>query len=110
MSRTALIRASAVSCTVISTVASAPSPLRYETPMAEAAKLGLLSCDATIRSNLSVAPPFDMVVYRKDTIGPLSLRRIAEDDPYFVKLRETYSGSMRDLVRSLDLADWDECR
>jgi len=77
---------------------------------ADAVKLALISFDPTIRSNLSVAPPFDMVVYRKDTIGPLSLRRIAEDDPYFVKLRETYSGSMRDLVRSLDLADWDECR
>lgn len=77
---------------------------------AEAVKLTLISFDATIRSNLSVAPPFDMVIYRRDSIGPVSLRRIAEDDSYFTTVRENYSGSIRELVRTLPLNDWDECR
>lgn len=77
---------------------------------AEAVKLTLISFDATVRSNLSVAPPFDMVIYRKDSIGPVSLRRIGENDPYFHSVRDSYSGSIRDLVKNLPLNDWDECR
>lgn len=77
---------------------------------AEAVKLTLISFDATVRSNLSVAPPLDMVIYRKDSIGPVSIRRIAEDDAYFHSVRDSYSASIRDLVRTLPLNDWEECR
>ncbi|WP_416899353.1 MAG: peptidase [Minwuia sp.] len=76
--------------------------------VAEAVKLTLISFDATVRSNLSVAPPYDMVVYRKDTIGPVQVRRIADTDPYLQSVRDGYGNAIRDAVRGLPLADWPE--
>ncbi len=75
----------------------------------EAVKLTLISFDATIRSNLSVAPPFDMIVYRKGTLGPDQMRRIDENDSYYHVLRDAYNGAIRQLVQELPLNDWEEC-
>lgn len=83
--------------------------MTHEVTPAEAVKLTLISFDATIRSNLSVAPPLDMVIYQKDSIGPVSLRRIGENNKYFHAVRDSYSASIRDLVQALPLNDWDEC-
>ncbi|WP_299674241.1 peptidase [uncultured Roseobacter sp.] len=53
--------------------------MRFE----DAVKLLLVSFDSTVRSNLSVAPPFDLMVYENDSFAPLLERRIeAEDDVY----------------------------
>jgi putative proteasome-type protease len=81
----------------------------HEITPAEAVKLTLISFDATIRSNLSVAPPLDMAIYRRDSISPVSVRRIGENDAYFHAVRDSYSGSIRDLVRTLPLNGWEEC-
>ena len=54
-----------------------------KTPLPEAVKIGFLSFDASIRSNLAVGRPLDlMVLPNKKKSRPLTLR-IADDDPYF---------------------------
>ncbi len=70
--------------------------------MGEAAKLVLLSFDSTLRSNLSVGMPIDLLIYRTDTFEVGEQQRIEEDDPYFRKLSAAWSEALRDAFAHLD--------
>jgi putative proteasome-type protease len=62
----------------------------YAMPLERAAKAALVSFDSTMRSNLSVAPPIDLVVYRRDTFQAQHNAEIADDNEYFRSLRKRY--------------------
>jgi putative proteasome-type protease len=57
--------------------------ITMETPLAEALKIGFLSFDSAIRSNLGVARPLDVMVMPTDMSRPVLTRRIETDDEYF---------------------------
>lgn len=57
-----------------------------DTPLDEAVKVGFLSFDSAMRSNLGVARPLDMMVMRRDPKAPILTRRIEPDDAYFNEL------------------------
>ena len=57
-----------------------------ETPLDEAVKVGFLSFDSAMRSNLGVARPLDMMVMPRDSGQPILTRRIEPDDEYFNEL------------------------
>ena len=65
--------------------------MNYDSPLDEAVKVGLLSFDSTIRSDLSVGLPFDVVVIPADPDRPVIRRRIEVDDPYFRDLSARWS-------------------
>ena len=62
----------------------------FDMPLARAAKAALVSFDSTMRSNLSVAPPIDLVIYRIDSFTAHHHSEIVEDDDYFSSLRKRY--------------------
>jgi putative proteasome-type protease len=66
-----------------------------ETGIQEALKLGLVSMDSTIRSNLGVGMPIDIAVIRRDRIGVEISHRIDRNDEYFADLRERWSAALR---------------
>jgi putative proteasome-type protease len=57
--------------------------LAYDTPLDEAVKVGLISFDSTMRSNLAVGRPLDLIVMPNDPALPVIRRRIERDDGYF---------------------------
>ena len=69
--------------------------------LAEAAKLTLLSFDATLRSNLSVGEPIDLLLYEANSYSANNLSTFHEEDVYWQQLRETYSEGLGRLVASL---------
>jgi putative proteasome-type protease len=69
--------------------------------MEEAAKLALLSFDATLRSNLSVGLPIDMLRYDADSFSAGDLVTFEENDAYFSRLRQGYADGLMALVDSL---------
>jgi putative proteasome-type protease len=75
--------------------------LTPDCPLDEAAKLALLSFDATMRSNLSVGMPIDILRYRTDSFFATNLAKLTEDDPYWKSLRTSYSDGLSSLVQSL---------
>lgn len=75
--------------------------LREETALAEVAKLALLSFDATLRSNLSVGPPIDMLIYEADSFTFDNLSKYDEGDEYWGELRRAYGEGLMDVVRGL---------
>jgi putative proteasome-type protease len=68
--------------------------LAYETSLADALKIGLLSFDATMRSNLAVYHPLDVVVARSGQTRAELVKRIEEDDDYFVDLSKRWSEAL----------------
>ncbi len=69
--------------------------------LGQAAKIVLLSFDSTIRSNLSVGMPIDMVLYNTNTLKIERQTRIEADDRYFNKLSSGWSKYLRDAVAKL---------
>lgn len=67
----------------------------------EAARLALISLDATVRSNVTVGLPFDVGTYVAGSFGPLVLRRFGSNDEYFRKLRETWQNNIRSAFSGL---------
>lgn len=72
----------------------------------EAAKLALLSFDATVRSNLSVAPPIDLLRYEADSFSTRHLAKYDSNHPYWADLRQRYSDGLTALVASLPAPDF----
>jgi putative proteasome-type protease len=70
--------------------------------LGEAAKLMLLSFDSTIRSNLSVGMPIDMLVYERDTLDVRRVHRIEETNEYFRKLSTAWSEALRTSVAKME--------
>jgi len=66
-----------------------------ETKLYDALKLGLISMDSTMRSNLGVGLPIDLAVVRRDALKCELSYRIEEGEPYFHDLRESWSSALR---------------
>jgi putative proteasome-type protease len=76
------------------------------TPVAEAAKSVLISFDSTIRSNISVGLPIEMLWYPRESLRVGVHKRIAEGDPYFTMLRQGWGGGLRRVFGELPNPDW----
>jgi putative proteasome-type protease len=70
--------------------------------LGEAAKLVLLSYDSTLRSNLSVGLPIDILVYERDSLDVKRERRIGPDDDYFRKMSQSWSEALRQAFTKID--------
>lgn len=75
--------------------------LKADSSLDEAAKLSLLSYDATMRSNLSVDAPIDLLRYAADSFSASNLATFEKDDPYWVGLRREYQSGIKKLVASI---------
>jgi putative proteasome-type protease len=73
-----------------------------EMRLGEVAKLILLSFDATLRSNLLVGMPIDLLLYERDTLDVRRVRRIDENDEYYRKLSSQWAEALRAAVASMD--------
>ncbi len=65
------------------------------TELYDALKLGLISMDSTIRSNLGVGLPIDLAVIRRDALSSELTYRVEASEPYFHDLRERWSSALR---------------
>ena len=61
----------------------------------DALKIGLISMDSTMRSNLGVGMPIDLIIVRRDTCAAELSYRIEPGEPYFHDLRERWSAALR---------------
>ena len=75
--------------------------LRPATELYDALKLGLISFELTIRSNLAVGAPLDVAVIRRDAVEVELRHRIEADEPYFRGLSESWSEAMRTAQASI---------
>ncbi len=77
-----------------------------KTSLVEASQCTLVSFDSTIRSNLSVGTPIDLLVYRRNSLKVDVQRRFEDEDPYLASIRDSWNESMRRAVSELPQPDW----
>jgi putative proteasome-type protease len=76
--------------------------IRYEhTTLEEAAKYALLSLDSTMKSNVTVGPPIDLLVYPADDLDVTRQRRFLDNDPDLIKIRTRWQQALRQAVARL---------
>jgi putative proteasome-type protease len=80
--------------------------VEYKTDLLDGVKLVLVSMDSTLRSNLTVGMPIDLLVYRRGALAPEIKRRITEDDDYFRMIRERWSEALRTAYRAIPRPPW----
>lgn len=80
--------------------------LNWDTSLEEAVKVGMLSFDATMRSNLSVGLPLDLIAIPADQTRPIVRRRLDESDAYFRKLSSDWGRLMNDARQQIDAPDF----
>ncbi len=77
-----------------------------ETPLDEAAKCALVSMDSTLKSNLSVGLPLDLVVYETDQFHTDKVVCIDENNPYFQMLHGNWGHKLREVFDSIEDPMW----
>ena len=80
--------------------------LTQNTTIADATKCVLVSIDSTMRSNLSVGMPIDLICYERDSLEVQLRRRFDEGDPYFTALSHEWSEGTRKVFRDLPELRW----
>jgi putative proteasome-type protease len=76
--------------------------IKYDrTTLEEAAKYALLSMDSTMKSNVTVGPPIDLLAYSTDELEITRHRRFASDDPDLNKIRVRWEQALRQAISRL---------
>jgi putative proteasome-type protease len=79
-----------------------------ETALDEAAKCALVSMDSTMKSNLSVGPPLDLVVYEVNRFETDKIVSIDMANPYYRMLHTSWGQKLREVFDSLDDPVWND--
>lgn len=78
------------------------------TSLEAAARCALVSIDSTTRSNLTVAPPIDLLIYARDALQPAQIQRYKLNSPYYASLRKHWGEGLKQLFDELPLFDWEK--
>jgi putative proteasome-type protease len=76
------------------------------TSLTDAIKCTLVSFDSTMRSNISVGLPIDLLVYETDSLQIRLQRRIDEADPYFQMVHTQWGEGLRQVFTQLPNPEW----
>ena len=80
--------------------------VHYDSPINDVAKCLLVSFDSTMRSNLSVGMPIDILGYEKDKLAVTFKRRFEDGDPYFREISQFWSSGLRKLFTEIPEISW----
>jgi putative proteasome-type protease len=62
--------------------------------------------DSTLKSNISVGVPLDMVVYEKDSLQATKIVTLDEDNPYFAMIHSSWGEKLREAFNSIPEPNW----
>ena len=80
--------------------------VKRTTGLLEATKCTIVSFDSTMRSNISVGLPIDLIVYETGALAIKMQRRIEESDPYFQMIHTQWGEGLRRVFAQLPNPDW----
>ena len=80
--------------------------VKFDTPLKDVAKCLLVSFDSTMRSNLSVGLPIDLLGYEKDALRVTLRRRYTEGDPYFSQISGFWSTGLLRVFAEVPDVSW----
>jgi putative proteasome-type protease len=77
-----------------------------DTSLDEAAKCALISMDSTLKSNLSVGLPLDLLVYHEDSLAVTHVAHIDEKNDYFQMIRSSWGKRLKQVFSEIDAPVW----
>jgi putative proteasome-type protease len=80
--------------------------LTFDSSLDEIAKCALLSIDSTMRSNISVGPPINMILYETDSLVIRHRLQLYAGDPYLIKIRKYWEGALREASKAMPSLEW----
>jgi len=84
--------------------------LKLNTSIDQAARCCLVSMDSTIRSNASVGPPVEMLIYRKDSFSLNEYYCFDDDNDYLLQLRRSWEAKLCEAIAALPDLDKETVR
>jgi putative proteasome-type protease len=80
--------------------------LTFETKIEDAAKCALLSIDSTMKSNISVGPPIDLIMYHNNSLRINHQIKLRRGDPYLLKVRRQWETSLQEAFDRVPPISW----
>jgi putative proteasome-type protease len=77
-----------------------------ETTLEQAVKYAIISLDSTMRSNVAVGPPIDLLVYANDDLAVKRYRRLEASDPELGEIRSSWEQALRNAIKTLPQIDF----
>jgi putative proteasome-type protease len=81
--------------------------IRTDTPLEQAARCALVSINSTIRSNLTVGPPVELLIYTADALDGGRRLLFSEDHPYYRALGDAWNEGLRQALNNLPPFEWE---
>jgi putative proteasome-type protease len=78
----------------------------YETGLADAVKVGMISIDSTMTSNVAVGPPIDILCYETDSLQARLRAHLDENDPYLQTISQRWQNGIVKLVNEMPAPDF----
>ncbi len=82
--------------------------IRLDTPLEQAARCALVSINSTIRSNLTVGPPVELLIYSNNALDGGRRLLFGEDHPYYRALGAAWNEGLRLALNNLPPFEWEE--
>lgn len=79
-----------------------------ETSLEDAARCTIVSMDSTIKSNATVGPPIEVLVYEKDSYQTDHYIRMEDDDEYLREIKQAWNEAMNEAFAKLPLFHWEK--
>jgi putative proteasome-type protease len=81
--------------------------LKRSTPLADAARCALVSMNSTVRSNLTVGPPIDLLIYERNRLDFGQRMTLTENDPFAKDLSEAWNQGLLHALENLPRFPWE---
>ena len=81
-----------------------------EGSLGDAARCALVSIDSTMRSNVTVGPPIEVIVYERDSLTFEHYLCLEADDDYLTDLKRSWDDNIKAAFRDLPRFDWEAAR
>lgn len=82
--------------------------LTRHTTLEDAARCAIVSMDSTIKSNATVGPPIEVLVYEKDTFVTDHYIKMDEDDAYLREIKQVWNEALKNAFSKLPPFHWEQ--
>ena len=81
--------------------------IKRSSPLADSARCALVSMNSTVRSNLTVGPPIDLLIYQRDSLDFGQRLTMTENDPFAKQISEAWSEGLLQALENLPRFPWE---
>ncbi len=82
--------------------------IKRGSPLADSARCALVSMNSTVRSNLTVGPPIDLLIYQRDSLDFGQRLTMTENDPFAKQISEAWSEGLLQALENLPRFLWEQ--